>query len=262
MLDIDLVEPNRDQPRKQFDEAALAELAESVRSYGVLQPILVQQEKDYYRIIAGERRWRAARLAGLKQVPVIIKNLSEGEIVEIALIENIQRENLNPIEEAQAYQKLMNDFSLKQDEIARRVSKSRSAVTNSMRLLKLDAAVQEMLIDGSLTSGHARALLSLESKDLQVQIAALILQRKLSVRETEALVKEALTEKKPKKAAAKRDTSMDAFYEDIADRMKQVLGTKVSVKNQNNKKGKIEIEYYSQDDLNRILELIQSIALG
>ena len=198
MMKINMVEPNRDQPRKKFEEDALLELADSIKQFGVLQPLLVRKRKDYYEIIAGERRWRAAKMAGVKEVPVIIKDYTEQEIVEIGLIENIQRENLNPIEEAMAFKKLLEEFNLKQDEVAERVSKSRTAVTNSMRLLKLDERVQEMIVDDMISTGHARALLAIDDKEQQYDLANKIFDEKLSVRETEKLVKEIKNPKKPK----------------------------------------------------------------
>lgn len=255
---IGKVEPNREQPRKNFDEDALLELSESVKQYGVLQPLLVQDKKDYYEIIAGERRWRAAKLAGLKEVPVIIKNLTEQEIVEISLIENIQRENLNPIEEALAYKRLLNEFNLKQDEVAERVSKSRTAVTNSMRLLKLDEHVQQMVIDDLISTGHARALLGIEDKEQQYAVAQQIFDEKLSVRETEKLVKKLQKQKvEPEKKTV--DESMAVFFEDMEQRLKSIMGTKVAIHQKDNQKGKIEIDYYSTDELERIMELFQSI---
>ena len=193
MLKINQVEPNREQPRKHFEEDALLELADSIKQYGVLQPLLVRKRKDYYEIIAGERRWRAAKLAGVKEVPVIIKEYTEQQAVEIALIENIQRENLNPIEEAMAFKKLLTEFNLKQDEVAERVSKSRTAVTNSMRLLKLGEKVQQMIIDDMITTGHARALLAIDDEEQQYLLATKIFDEKLSVRETEKLIKSALS---------------------------------------------------------------------
>lgn len=255
---IGKVEPNREQPRKNFDEDALLELSESLKQYGVLQPLLVQDKKDYYEIIAGERRWRAAKLAGLKEVPVIIKNLSEQEIVEISLIENIQRENLNPIEEALAYKKLLNEFNLKQDEVAERVSKSRTAVTNSMRLLKLDERVQQMVIDDLISTGHARALLGITDNEKQYTLAQQIFDEKLSVRETEKLVKK-LQKQKAEPAKPVIDDSMSVFYEDIEQKLKAIMGTKVVIHQKDNQKGKIEIDYYSTDELERIMELFQSI---
>lgn len=255
---IGKVEPNREQPRKNFDDDALLELSESLKQYGVLQPLLVQDKKDYYEIIAGERRWRAAKLAGLKEVPVIIKNLTDQEIVEISLIENIQRENLNPIEEALAYKRLLNEFNLKQDEVAERVSKSRTAVTNSMRLLKLDERVQQMVIDDLISTGHARALLAISDNEKQYFLAQQIFDEKLSVRETEKLVKK-IQNQKPEKAKQPVDDTMSVFYEDIEQKLKAIMGTKVAVHNKDNNKGKIEIEYYSTEELERIMELFQSI---
>ncbi len=248
---ITMVEPNREQPRKNFDEDALMELAESIKQHGVIQPILVQDRKDHYEIIAGERRWRAAKLAGLKEVPVIIKNLSEQEIVEISLIENIQRENLNPIEEAQAYKKLLNEFNLKQDEVAERVSKSRTAVTNSMRLLKLCEEVQQMVINEMISTGHARALLAIEDPEQQYSIAQKVFDEKLSVREVEKLVKNLNKPEKPKKEENK---ALEVIYSDIEEKLKQALSTKVAISSKGNGAGKIEIEFYSHDDLDRLVE--------
>ena len=257
-MKITEVEPNREQPRKNFDEDALLELAESIKQFGVLQPLLVQKKDDYYEIIAGERRWRAAKLAGLKEVPVIIKDFSDQEVVEIALIENIQREDLNAIEEAVAYKRLMEEFHLKQDEIAERVSKSRTAVTNAMRLLKLDERVQEMLIQDRLTGGHARALLSLEDGEKQYQLALKTVENHLSVREVERLVKELL---KPKKAKKKADPErdMEVFFKNVEEKLKGVMGTKVSINRKDKNKGRIEIEYYSPAELERLIELLESL---
>lgn len=253
LVKITMVEPNREQPRKHFDEDALQELADSIKQFGLLQPILVQDRKDYYEIIAGERRWRAAKIAGLKEVPVIIKNYSEQEIVEIALIENIQREDLNPIEEAQAYKKLLTEFNLKQDEVAERVSKSRAAVTNSIRLLKLSDKVQQMVIDDMISTGHARALLAVDDAEEQYNLAQKIFDEKLSVRDIEKLVKNLHKAPKPKKLD---DKAMQAIYQDIEEKLKQSLSTKVSVSSKGNGAGKIEIEFYSHDDLDRLLEMI------
>lgn len=250
---ITKVEPNRKQPRKFFDEDALQELADSIKQFGLLQPILVQDRKDYYEIIAGERRWRAARLAGLKEVPVIIKNYTDQEIVEIALIENIQREDLNPIEEAQAYKRLLEEFHLKQDEVAERVSKSRVAVTNSIRLLKLSEKVQQMVIDDMISTGHARALLAVEDEEEQYALAQKIFDEKLSVREVEKLVKNL---HKPAKAKKMDDKTMQAIYLDIEERLKQRLSTKVMVTSKGEGAGKIEIEFYNHEDLDRILDMI------
>lgn len=257
---ISKVEPNREQPRKNFDEDALLELSESIKQFGVLQPLLVQDKKDYYEIIAGERRWRAAKMAGLKEVPVIIKNLTDQEIVEISLIENIQRENLNPIEEAIAYKRLLTEFHLKQDEVAERVSKSRTAVTNSMRLLKLNEKVQQMVIDDMISTGHARALLGIEDQEKQYVLAQKIFDEKLSVRETEKLVKKIQKQKNdPVKEKEIIDEKIALAYHDVEEKMKTILGTKVSIHAKDNKKGKIEIEYYSMDELNRIFEMLQTI---
>ena len=255
---IGKIEPNRYQPRKKFDEDALLELSESLKQYGILQPLLVQDKKEYYEIIAGERRWRAAKIAGLKELPVIVKELTEQEIVEISLIENIQRENLNPIEEAQAFKRLLNEFNLKQDELAERVSKSRTAVTNSIRLLKLDERVQQMVIDDLLTTGHARTLLAISDNEKQYLLAQQIFDEKLSVRETEKLVKKLQSEKK--ESIVKTDNNdLSIFYEDVEQKLKNIMGTKVLIHQKDKEKGKIEIEYYSSDELERIVDLFQSI---
>ena len=260
MMNITKVEPNREQPRKKFDEDALLELSESIKQFGVLQPLLVQERDDYYEIIAGERRWRAAKLAGLKEVPVIIKKLTEQQIMEISLIENIQREDLNPIEEAQAYKRLLTEFNLKQDEVAERVSKSRTAVTNAMRLLKLDDRVQQMVIDEMLTTGHARALLGINDIEKQYVTAQKIFDEKLSVRDTEKLVKSIQSEKKEKKEDTyKIDPKLEAIYRDLEEQMKKILGTKVLINSKNEKSGKIEVEYYSQEELDRIIDLFRTI---
>ena len=259
MMDIKKVEPNRDQPRKKFDEDALIELSESIKQFGILQPLLCQERDDYYEIIAGERRWRAAKMAGLKQVPVIIKKLTDQQIMEISLIENIQREDLNPIEEALAYKRLIEDFKLKQDEVAERVSKSRTAVTNSMRLLKLNDKVQQMVIDEMLTTGHARALLGIEDQELQYNLAQQIFDQKLSVRDTEKLVKSLQNNKKKAKTEKTVDPQMEAIYKDLEERLKKTMGTKVLLNRKNDKTGKIEIEYYSQEELERIIDLIGTI---
>ena len=254
MVNITKVEPNREQPRKNFDEDALEELAESIKQFGLLQPILVQDRKTYYEIIAGERRWRAAKKAGLKEVPVIIKNLTEQEIVEISLIENIQREDLNPIEEALAYKKLLTEFNLKQDEVADRVSKSRTAVTNSMRLLKLCDEVQQMIINDMISTGHARALIGIEDPEEQYAIAQRIFDEKLSVRDVEKLVKN-LGKPKLKKPNDK-DKSLEIIYRDIEENLKQKLSTKVAISSKGNGTGKIEIEFYSHEDLEKLIDLL------
>lgn len=255
---ITKVEPNREQPRKNFDEDSLVELSESIKQFGVLQPLLVQDKKEYYEIIAGERRWRAAKLAGLKEVPVIIKDLSAQEIVEISLIENIQREDLNPIEEAMAYKRLLNEFNLKQDEVAERVSKSRTAVTNSMRLLKLDEKVQQMVVDDMISTGHARALLGIPDGDKQYTVAQQIFDEKLSVRETEKLVKK-LQNQKEEVIKKSEETTLSIIYQDLEQKLKNILGTKVNIHTKDNQKGKIEIEYYNKEELDRIMELFVSI---
>lgn len=256
MMNINMVEPNRDQPRKKFEEDALLELSDSIKQFGVIQPILVRKRKDYYEIIAGERRWRAAKMAGVKEVPVIVKEYTEQEIVEISLIENIQRENLNPIEEAMAYKKLLEGFHLKQDEVAERVSKSRTAVTNSMRLLKLDEKVQQMIVDDMISTGHARALLAIDDHEQQYELAVRVFDEKLSVRETEKLVKDIKNPKKPKE---KKVIEHAFVYTDLENRMKEVLGTKVSIAAKGNGKGKIEIEYYSDKELERMFDMIVSL---
>lgn len=258
LININDIEPNKGQPRKNFDEDALQELADSIKQFGIIQPIIVQKSGKYYVIIAGERRWRAARLAGLKKVPAIIKDYSPKEIMEIALIENIQREDLNPIEEAKAYQNLIKEFNLKQDEVAERVSKSRVAVTNSMRLLKLDERVQQMLIDGMLTSGHARTLLGIEDNEQQYQVAMKVFDGKLSVRETEKLIKD-LLKPIPGNDEVAVTTTDAVIYRDLEERMKKIIGTKVNIKKKANNNGRIEIEYYSTEELERIIELIESI---
>ena len=246
--------------RKTFDEEKINELAESIKNYGVLQPLLVQKNDSFYEIIAGERRWRAAKAAGLKEVPAVLKEYSKQEAMEISLIENVQRADLNPIEEALGYKQLIDEFGLTQEEIAVRVAKSRTVITNTMRLLKLDEQIQNMLVQGVITSGHARALLSLEDTQMQLKAAKEILDKKLSVRETERLVKrlqkEAFGEKKEEK---KKDETLALIYQDLEDRMKSVMGTKVSIHNKDKNKGRIEIEYYSEAELERIVEMIESI---
>lgn len=259
-MDINKVEPNREQPRKKFEEDALLELAESVKKHGVLQPLLVQKRDDYYEIIAGERRWRASKMAGLKKVPVIIKNLSEQEIMEISLIENIQREDLNPIEEAQAYRRLIDEFKLKQDDVADRVSKSRTAVTNAMRLLKLNDKVQQMVIDEMLSTGHARALLGIEDQEKQYLIAQKVFDEKMTVRETEKLVKNLQNEKKPSSSEKKKlSPQLEAVYRDLEEQLKTILGTKVAISAKDEKTGKLEIEYFSAEELDRIIDLIRTV---
>ena len=252
--------PNASQPRKTFDKETLEELAESIKTYGVIQPLLVKKSGSGYEIIAGERRWRAAQLAGIKEVPVLVRDYDDKLQAEVSIIENLQRENLNPIEEAKAYEKLMQDYGLSQEEVAGRVSKNRTTITNMLRLLKLDPAVQEMLTDGRLTQGHARALLALEDKNLQKAYAIKAVEEKLSVREVEKLVKKAGKEKSATdKPESKPDRNMDVFYEEYENNMKSILGTKVRINRKDNNKGKIEIEYYSQPELERIMDLFRSI---
>lgn len=262
-MKIDEIEPNRMQPRKKFDEDALQEMAESIKQYGLIQPIVVKKNNDYYEIVVGERRWRAARIAGLKEVPVIIKEYDNKESMEIAIVENLQREDLNPIEEAEAYRRLIDEFGLKQDEAAQKVSKSRTAVTNALRLLKLDERVQKMVIDDMISGGHARALLAIEDKEEQYGMAMTVFDNKMSVRETEKLVRDylkKLEEKDSDEKTKKKDFSqMETIYGQLEERMKSIIGTKVAIRSRNYKKGKIEIEYYSNDELERIIDLIESV---
>ncbi|NLK74944.1 MAG: ParB/RepB/Spo0J family partition protein [Clostridiales bacterium] len=257
-ININEIEPNKSQPRKRFDEDTLMELADSIKQYGIIQPLILQKKDKYYEIIAGERRWRAARLAGVKKVPAIIKDYTEQETMEIALIENIQREDLNPIEEAQAYQRLITEFNLKQDELAEKISKSRTAVTNTLRLLKLDHRVQQMIIDDMISSGHARALLSIEDKENQYIVACKVFDEKMSVRDTEKLVKKILNAKQVKEEIAVT-TDYDVIYKDIEERIRKVIGTKVTIQRNKNNKGKIVIDYYSGEELERIIELFESL---
>ena len=257
-LNISQIEPNQGQPRKYFDEDQLRELAESVKQYGVLQPLLVQKKGGFYRIIAGERRWRAAKLAGLQQVPVLIRDYTEQQSVEIALIENVQRSDLNPIEEARAYQMLVQEFGLKQEEVAERVSKNRATITNSMRLLKLDQRVQDMLVENQISGGHARALLGLEEGEQQFELAKKIVENQLSVRDVEKLVKLMAAPKKEKKEEPE-EKDLSFIYRDLEEKLKTVMGTKVTINKKDKNKGRIEIEYYSPAELERIVELLQSV---
>ena len=256
VVDINLVEPNREQPRKYFDEDALLELAESIKNVGLLQPILVQDRESYYEIIAGERRWRACKLAGLKEIPVIIRKFTEQEIVEISIIENIQREDLNPIEEAMAYKRLLDEFNLKQDEVAEKVSKNRTTITNSLRLLKLCDEVQQMDIDGKLSTGHARAIISIEDPNEQTLFAEKIFDEKMSVRDVEKYIKNMNKPVKPKK---KVNESLAVVYSNLEEELKLIFGTKVAIvpKNDEEGSGKVEIEFYNHDDLDRIIDIIK-----
>ena len=260
-VDINKVEPNKLQPRKNFDEDKLQELADNIKIHGIVNPIIVQDRKGYYEIIGGERRWRAARIAGFKKVPVIIMNLSEQEFVEISLIDNIQREQLNPIEEAMAFARLIDEFNLKQDEVAERVSKSRTTITNALRLLKLDKRVQDIIVDDKLSTGHARAMLAIADPDKQYEFAERAFDEKMSVRDVEREVKKLLNDKKSdkKSKASEIDSQLAAVYQETQERLKGVLGTKVFINAKDNKSGKLEIEYYSQDELNRIVELLENI---
>ncbi len=256
-LRLSQIEPNRDQPRKKFDKESIEELASSIKQYGVIQPIIVCKKNDYYEIIAGERRWRAAKKAGLKEIPVIIRDYSDREIAEISLIENIQREDLNPIEEAKAYKQLIDEYGLKQDELAQKISKSRANIANTMRLLKLHDKVQKMLADNAITAGHARALLAIEDKEIQLDAAEQIIKYGLSVRDTESLVKRLLSPKTRAKAMPVRGAS----YKEIEKRMSDVLGAKVSVKEKANGQGKVEISYANAEQLDQIYKIINKGAL-
>ncbi len=254
LVDISEIEPNGKQPRKKFDEDALTELSESIRQVGIIQPLILQKKEDHYEIIAGERRFRAAKLAGIKKIPAMIREYSPQQVLEIALIENIQREDLNPIEEAQAYQRLIKEFKLKQDEVAEKVAKSRSAVTNSLRLLKLSKKVQEMLMEEMISSGHARALLAVDNAEQQYLLAMRVFDEKLSVREVEKIIR-ALGQKKEEKP--EEPLKNEIIYKDLEEQMKQLLGTKVSIRRKNENQGKIEIEYYSEEELDRILSYLR-----
>lgn len=259
MVPISKVEPDREQPRKFFNEDALQELAESIKQYGVFQPLLVQKEKDYYKIIAGERRWRAAKIAGLKEIPVIVKELSDQEIAEIQLIENIQREDLNPIEIAEGYRQLIDKYGFTQDELAEKISKSRTAITNTLRLLKLDERVRQMIVDELISTGHARAILSIEDSDKQYEFAQKIFDEKMSVRDVEKAIKNMQKDPKVKKDNQKIDKKTEAIYHSLEENMKQIMGTKVTIQAKNGNQGKVEIEYYSQDELDRIINMIRTI---
>ena len=252
VVKITKVEPNRNQPRKKFDEDALQELSDNIKIHGVLFPILVVNRGDYYEIVAGERRWRAAKMAGLKEIPVIIRDYTEKQIAEISLIENIQRTDLNAIEEAKAYKNLIEEYNYKQDQLAERVSKSRAAITNAMRLLKLSENVQEMVIDDLISAGHARALLSIENPEEQYELAQRVLDEKLSVRDIEKIVK---AKNKPK-IEKKKNEKQEALYRDIENKLKASIGTKVTIVAKGDKMGKIEIEFYDQDDLQKIMDLL------
>lgn len=260
-IDINKIEPNNNQPRKNFNEDKIHELAESIKQHGLIEPLIVQKgNKGFYTIIAGERRWRAAREAGIKEIPVVVKDYSDQQVMEIALIENIQREDLNAIEEAEAYERLIKDFNLKQDEVAERVSKSRVAITNSLRLLKLDPRVREMIIEDKIKSGHARALLAVNDPEEQYRLAVMIFDHSMSVRETEKMVKKYLSDKdKPKKEVKEKDTQTELIYKDFEEKLKTVIGTKVNINHKGKGKGKIEIEYFSPDEFDRIIGMMMSM---
>ncbi|MBO6146024.1 MAG: ParB/RepB/Spo0J family partition protein [Lachnospiraceae bacterium] len=252
-ININQVEPDREQPRKTFNEDELNELADSIKAHGIFQPLLVQKKDDYYEIVAGERRWRAAKIAGLKEVPCIVREFSEQEKVTIQLIENIQREDLNPIDEALAYKRLIDEFNMKQDEVAESVGKNRTTITNSMRLLNLADEVQEMLVDEKLTPGHARALLSVSDKNEQIRLANQVFDEKMSVRDTEKLVKSL---GKPKKKKPMTPEQLQLIYRQLEDRLIKSIEAKATIKPADSRKGKIEIEYYSQDELEAIVDKI------
>ncbi len=252
LIDINKIKPNSDQPRKIFDEDKILALSESIKQYGLIQPLVLRKEEDYYIIVAGERRWRASKKAGIKEVPAVIMNLSDKEVLEISLIENIQRQDLNPIEEADAFKKLIEDFDLTQEELSNRLGKSRTAITNTMRLLNLDKRVQEYIIDGVITEGHGRTLLALDKKDDQYKLSQRVIDEKLSVRQLEQIIK-LLGKKKNNKT---KEESYNPYYNDIKLKLQNYLGTKVNIDSKKNK-GKIEIEYYSEDDLQRILDILK-----
>lgn len=254
-ISINKIKSDADQPRKAFDSEKIVELTESIKTHGIIQPLILRKESDeQYIIVAGERRWRAAKMAGIKEVPAIIMDLSDKDVLEISLIENIQRQDLNPIEEAMAYKKLIGDFKLTQEELSKRIGKSRVAIANTMRLMNLDGRVQQYLIEGIITEGHGRVLLGIDDMDLQYQIAQQVIDEKLSVRQLEKIVKK-INESKTEKEAEKNIDNTNPYYKDLKERLQNYLGTKVNISSKKNK-GKIEIEYYSEDDLQRILDII------
>ena len=253
LIDINLIKSNEEQPRKSFDDEKIMELAESIRSNGIIQPLVLKKVDDEYIIVAGERRWRAAKTIGLKEVPAIIMNLTEKQILEISLIENIQREDLNSIEEALAYKKLINDFNLTQEELSKRIGKSRVTITNTLRLLNLSEDVQQYIIEGVISEGHGRALLGITDSKVQCELAQSVIDDKLSVRELELLIRKLKTS--PTRSKSKSSNEVNPYYKDLTYKLENYFGTKVNITNKNNK-GKIEIEYYSEEDLQRILEII------
>ena len=253
LIDINLIKSNESQPRKSFDDEKIMELAESIKSNGIIQPLILRKDKDEYIIVAGERRWRAAKYIGIKEIPSVIMDLTEKQILEISLIENIQREDLNSIEEAIAYKKLISDFDLTQEQLSKRIGKSRVAITNTMRLLNLSEDVQQYILEGVISEGHGRALLAITDSKLQCELAQNVIDDKLSVRELEFLIRKLKTKSEPSKSKAKKETN--PYYKEVIEKLENYFGTKVNVTNKNNK-GKIEIEYYSEEDLQRILEII------
>ena len=253
LIDINLIKSNEDQPRKSFDDEKILELAESIKSNGIIQPLVLKKVDDEYIIVAGERRWRAAKSIGLKEVPAIVMNLTEKQILEISLIENIQREDLNSIEEALAYKRLINDFNLTQEELSKRIGKSRVTITNTLRLLNLSEDVQQYIIEGVISEGHGRALLGITDSKLQCELAQTVIDDKLSVRELELLIKKLKTSSSRTKTNSSKEAN--PYYKDVTYKLENYFGTKVNITNKNNK-GKIEIEYYSEEDLQRILEII------
>ncbi|MCY6372261.1 ParB/RepB/Spo0J family partition protein [Clostridium ganghwense] len=253
-ISINLIKANEEQPRKNFDEEKIMQLSESIKQHGIIQPLVLKKEDEIYTIIAGERRWRAAKRIGLKEVPAVILNLSNKEVLEISLIENIQREDLNPIEEALAYRKLIDDFKLTQQELSKRVGKSRTAIANCMRLLNLDKRVQDYLIDGVISEGHGRALLGVEDKEIQYKLAQTIIDEELSVRQIEAFIKNS---NKKSKDNNKQISKNSPYYDDIKYKLESLFHTKISLTTNSNNKGKIQIEYYSEDDLQRILDILK-----
>lgn len=255
LVSLNKIKNDNNQPRKAFDSDKIAELTESIKTHGIIQPLILRKsEDDCYVIVAGERRWRAAKMAGLKEVPAIIMDLSEKDVLEISLIENIQRQDLNPIEEALAYRKLLNEFKLTQEDLSKRIGKSRTAITNTMRLLNLDSRVQQYIIEGIITEGHGRALLSIKDEELQYELSQKIIDENLSVRELERLVKK-IAEAEGKAKEEKSNNELNPYYKEIKNQLQNYFGTKVNLSNKNNR-GKIEIEYYSEDDLQRILDII------
>ena len=251
MISLNKIKSNIDQPRKSFDNEKIAELAESIKNHGIIQPLILKENGGGYIIVAGERRWRAAKMVGLKEVPAIVMDLTEKQVLEISLIENIQRQDLNPIEEALAYKKLLSDFNLTQEELSKRIGKSRTAITNTIRLINLDSRVQQYVIDGIISEGHGRALLSLEDGELQYIYSQKVIDEKLSVRELEKLIRNASL----KSEKSEKNEELNPYYKDVRDRLQNYFGTKVNLSSKKNK-GKIEIEYYSEEDLERILDII------